>query len=78
MHELTFLKDAKYAFDHIEPTEFLKGDKVESDNQEFIDWLPDKKRNPRPLLGRLFVWLLPQCFKRTEVRFGMLKEEGIQ
>ncbi len=45
--------------------------------QNFIDWLPDKKRNPRPWWGRLFVWLLPPCFRRTEVRFEMLKEDKI-
>ena len=43
-------------------------------SQEFLDWLPEKKRAPRPLIGKLFVWLLPPCFKRTEVRFTMLKE----
>ena len=43
-------------------------------SQEFIDWLPERKRAPRPLLGKFFVWLLPPCFKRTEVRFVMLKE----
>ena len=41
--------------------------------QEFLDWLPTKKRAPRPLIGKLFVRLLPPCFKRTEVRFTMLK-----
>ena len=43
-------------------------------SQEFVDWLPDKKRDPRPLIGKLFVRLLPPCFKRTEVRFTLLKE----
>ncbi len=42
--------------------------------QDFLDWLPERKRVPRPLLKRFFVWLLPPCFKRTEVRFTMLKE----
>ena len=42
-------------------------------SQEFIDWLPEKKRDPRPLIRKLFVWLLPPFLRRTEVRFIMLK-----
>lgn len=40
----------------------------------FIDWLPEKKRDPRPLFGRLFVWLLPEFLKRTEIRFVLTRK----
>lgn len=44
-------------------------------SQDFLDWLPERKRASRRLIGKLFVWLLPPCFKRTEVRFELLKED---
>jgi len=36
--KLKFIKDCKYAFDHINPVSFLRDDIRETEHEEFIRW----------------------------------------